>query len=310
MLKYIIKRLLLIIPVIIGITFLIYLVLALAPGDPVSLMLGPDATAEELQAKRHELGMDRNVFVRYINYMADVVFRGDFGTSWLSGRGVLSEFQQRVPQTFILALATLIITIILGISLGTIAAVRQNRPIDGITLIFALVFSSIPAFWFGMMMQIVFALKLRWFPSMGIGSIRHYILPAFTLSLVNIAAQVRLTRSSMLDVINQDFIRTARAKGVDEFRVITRHVIRNGLLPVVTNIGIVFANAFGGAVVTETVYAIPGIGTFMINAAKTRDVPIVMGVIIFVAIYVAIVNLVVDLVYAFIDPRVKLGYMA
>jgi peptide/nickel transport system permease protein len=309
MLKYIIKRLVLIIPVIIGITLFIYLVLALAPGDPVSLILGPDATMEDLAAKRHELGMDKNVFIRYINYMLSIL-RGDFGTSWLSGRDVLSEFRQRVPQTFTLALATLGITIILGISLGILAAVKQNRPVDSTTLVFALIFSSIPAFWFGMMMQIAFALKLGWFPSMGIGSARHYILPAFTLGMVNIAAQVRVTRSSMLDVINQDYIRTARAKGANEFRVITRHVVRNGLLPVVTNIGMVFANAFGGAVVTETVFAIPGIGTFMINAAKTRDVPIVMGVIIFVAIYVAVVNLLVDLVYAFIDPRVKLGYMA
>lgn len=143
---------------------------------------------------------------------------------------------------------------------------------------------------------------------MGVGSLRHFILPAFSLSAVQMAGQVRMTRSSMLDVINQDYVRTARAKGADESRVITRHVVRNGLLPVITNIGINFAHAFGGAVVTETVFSIPGIGTYMINAAKVRDIPIVMGVIIFVAIFVAMVNLIVDLIYAFVDPRVKLGY--
>jgi len=309
MLKYIIKRILLIIPVIIGITFFIFLVLAFAPGDPVTLIMGPDATHEQLAAKRHELGLDQNVFLRYGRYMSEVV-RGDLGTSWLSGKQVFMEFSQRVPNTFMLSLVTLVITTIFGIPFGIIAAVKQNTPVDVATLVFALTFSSIPTFWFALMMQIVFALWLGWFPSMGIGSLRHFILPALTLSMVQITNQLRMTRSSMLDVIGQDYVRTARAKGAGEFRVITGHVVRNGMLPVITNLGISFANTFGGAIVTETVFAIPGIGSYMINAAKTRDVPIVMGVIIFVAIYVAIINLIVDLIYAFVDPRVKLEYIS
>lgn len=309
MLRYILKRILLIIPVVIGITFFIYIVLALAPGDPVSLMLGSDATPEQLAAMRHQLGMDQNVIVRYLLYMKSVL-SGDFGTSWLNGRPVFNEFLQRIPHTFALAVNSLIITIVFGLSMGIFAAARQNTPVDNITLVFALVFSSIPTFWCGLMFQIIFALKLGWLPSMGVGSIRHMILPALTLSMISLAGQVRMTRSSMLDVINMDYIRTARAKGASEFRVIMRHAVRNGLLPVVTNLGILFANAFGGAIVTETVFAIPGIGVYMINAAKARDVPIVMGVIIFVAIIVAVINLVTDLIYAFIDPRVKMGYMS
>jgi peptide/nickel transport system permease protein len=307
--KYIIKRVLLIIPVILGITFFIFLVLTFAPGDPVSAILGMEATPEQIAAKRHELGLDQNVLMRYVTYILDAI-RGNFGESWLSGKSVFVEFQQRVPHTFALSLVTLLLTTVFGISLGIIAAVKQNSPVDVATLVFALVFSSIPAFWFAMMMQIVFALHLGWFPSMGVGSLRHFILPALTLSTVQVTSQLRMTRSSMLDVINQDFVRTARAKGADESRVVLKHVVRNGSLPVITNLGLSFANTFGGAIVTETVFSIPGIGSYMINAAKARDVPIVMGVIIFVAIFVAFVNLIVDLIYAFVDPRVKLGYMS
>jgi peptide/nickel transport system permease protein len=309
MLKYIVKRILLIVPVIIGLTLFIYLVLSLAPGDPVTLIMGQDATQEQLQAKRVELGMDKPVLVQYFNYMKTII-QGDFGTSWVTGRPVMTEFRQRAPHTLSLAIVTLLITVVVGIPFGVLSAAKQNKPIDSFTLVFALIFSSIPAFWLGMLIQILFALRLGLFPAMGAGSIRHVFLPALTLSMVNLASQVRMTRSSMLDVINLDYIRTARAKGAGEFRTVIRHVIRNGSLPVITSLGIAFANAFGGAVVTEAVFSIPGIGSYMINGAKTRDIPIVMGVIIFVAIFVAVVNLVVDLIYAFVDPRVKLGYMA
>ncbi|HUZ18316.1 MAG TPA: ABC transporter permease [Spirochaetia bacterium] len=307
MLKYFVKRILLIVPVIVGLTLFIFLVLSLAPGDPVTLMLGQDATQAQLQAKRVELGLDKPVFVQYYNYMKKIL-SGNFGDSWVTGKSVISEFRQRAPHTLFLAIVTLMITVTVGIPAGVLAAARQNRPVDMTTLVFALVFSSIPAFWLGMLVQILFALKLGWFPAMGVGSIRHIILPALTLSMVNLATQVRMTRSSMLDVFNQDYIRTARAKGAGELRVVIRHVVRNGSLPVITSLGIAFANAFGGAVVTEAVFSIPGIGSYMINGAKTRDIPIVMGVIIFVAIFVAVVNLAVDLIYAFVDPRVKRGY--
>ncbi|MCI8333180.1 MAG: ABC transporter permease [Lachnospiraceae bacterium] len=309
MFKYIIKRILLIIPVVIGITLFIYLLLDLAPGDPVSMILGTDATPEQVAQVRSELGLDQNVFVRYINYMTSAV-KGDLGNSWINSQPVLEEFLQRFPNTLALAFSALAITIMFGLSFGTIAAVRQNRPIDGITLILALLFASMPTFWFGLMMQLLFALKLNWFPAMGVGTVKHLVLPAFALSLGTMANQVRMTRSSILDVINMNYVRTARSKGAGEFRVVLRHVIRNALMPVVTNWGLTFATAFGGTIISETVFSIPGISSLLINAVKVRDVPVVMGTVIIVAIIVAVINLLIDIIYAFIDPRVKLGYVS
>lgn len=309
MIRYILKRLVLIIPVVIGITLFIYLLLDFAPGDPVSMILGTDATPEQVAEVRRELGLDQNVIVRYVSYMSSAL-RGDLGTSWVNSRPVLDEFLERFPNTLALAFSALAITIVFGLSFGTIAAVRQNKPIDGITLILALLFASMPTFWFGLMMQLLFALKLNLFPAMGVGSIRHLVLPAFALSLGTIANQVRMTRSSVLDVINMNYVRTARSKGAGEFRVIFRHVLRNALMPVVTNWGLTFATAFGGTIISETIFSIPGISSFLINAVKVRDVPVVMGTVIIVAVIVAVINLIIDLIYALIDPRVKLGYVA
>ncbi len=309
MIRYILKRLVLIIPVVIGITLFIYLLLDFAPGDPVSMILGTDATPEQVAEVRRELGLDQNVIIRYVSYMSSAL-RGDLGTSWVNSRPVLDEFLERFPNTLALAFSALAITIVFGLSFGTIAAVRQNKPIDGITLILALLFASMPTFWFGLMMQLLFALKLNLFPAMGVGSIRHLVLPAFALSLGTIANQVRMTRSSVLDVINMNYVRTARSKGAGEFRVIFRHVLRNALMPVVTNWGLTFATAFGGTIISETIFSIPGISSFLINAVKVRDVPVVMGTVIIVAVIVAVINLIIDLVYALIDPRVKLGYVA
>lgn len=309
MIRYILKRIVLIIPVVIGITLFIYLLLDFAPGDPVSTILGTDATPEQVAEVRRELGLDQNVLVRYVTYMSSAV-QGDLGTSWVNSRPVLNEFLERFPNTLALAFSALAITIVFGLSFGTIAAVRQNKPIDGITLILALLFASMPTFWFGLMMQLLFALKLNLFPAMGVGSIRHLVLPAFALSLGTIANQVRMTRSSVLDVINMNYVRTARSKGAGEFRVIFRHVLRNALMPVVTNWGLTFATAFGGTIISETIFSIPGISSFLINAVKVRDVPVVMGTVIIVAVIVAIINLIIDLIYALIDPRVKLGYVA
>lgn len=309
MLKYIAKRLLLIIPVVIGITLFIYLLLDLAPGDPVAMILGPDATAEQIADLTAELGMDKNVFVRYINFMADAV-QGDLGTSWMTSKPVADEFVQRLPNTLALAFSALAMTIVFGLTFGTVAAVWQNTAIDGFTLILALLFASMPTFWFGLMLQIVFALNLGWLPAMGVGSMRHFILPATALSLGTIASQIRLTRSSILDVINMNYVRTARAKGAGGFRTVFHHVIRNALMPVVTNWGLTFATAFGGTIISETVFSIPGISSYLINAVKVRDIPVVMGTVIIVSIIVAVINLIIDIIYAVIDPRVKLGYMS
>lgn len=309
MLKYIFKRILLIFPVVIGISFFIYLLLSFAPGDPVAMILGSDTTPERVAEMRAELGLDQNVIVRYVKYMAQVL-RGDLGKSWLNSRPVIQDFLERFPNTLALAFSSISITIVFGLSFGTIAAVRQNEPIDYITLIFALLFASMPTFWFGLMLQLVFSLKLRLFPAMGVGTIKHLILPAFALSFGTMASQVRMTRSSMLDVINMNYVQTARAKGAGGGRVVFFHVIRNALMPVVTNWGLTFATAFGGTVISETVFSIPGISSYLINAVKVRDIPVIMGTLLIVSIIVAVINLIVDLVYAIIDPRVKLGYLS
>lgn len=302
--KYIFRRLLMLIPVVLGITFLIFLILSLSPGDPAVLILGGDATNEALAAKRAELGLDKPMIIQYASYVYKV-FQGDFGKSWINGHNVLPEFLERVPYTLYLGSLAMLFAVILGIPLGVIAAIKQNHLIDYFSIASAIILFSLPAFWFGMMAQILFCLVLGWLPAAGADTPRHFILPALTLGANIFASQIRMTRTSMLDVVKQDFIRTARAKGVPEIKVVMRHVLRNGMLPVVTQIGISFASCMGGSVVTEMVFSIPGIGSLLINAVKSRDIPVVMGTLIFVAIVVGVINLIVDIIYAFIDPRVK-----
>ena len=305
MLKYVLKRLLLLIPVVLGITFIIFVVLNLAPGDPAVQILGADATAEALAAKRAELGLDQPIVIQYIRYIAGVL-QGDFGTSWLSGYEVLPEFLHRIPYTILLGSLSMFVSVIIGIPLGIIAAIRQYHFVDYASLALALVLFSLPSFWLAMMCQILFCLTLGWLPASGVGSLSHFVLPSITLGANILASQLRMTRTSMLDVIKQDYIRTARAKGADERWVVMHHVLRNGMLPVVTQVGISFASCMGGSVITETVFSIPGIGSLLINAVKGRDIPVVMGTLIFIAIFVGVINLIVDIIYAFIDPRVKL----
>lgn len=307
MAKYIIKRLLWLIPVVIGITFFIFTIMELSPGDPVSLILGPEATEEQRLAKTIELGLDQPMMVRYVEYLKNVL-KGDFGRSWLQNFNVLEEFFARFPSTFIIVVLSTAVTSIIGIPLGVIAAIRQNRPADNVISVIALIFAAIPGFWLALLAQVYLGLQLGWFPSIGLDTPKHYILPVLTLSASTLAAQIRMTRSSVLDVIGQDYVRTARAKGAKESRVITRHVLTNALLPIITETGNSFAGLMGGAVMLEQVYSITGIGNMMLNAVTTRDIPVIMGILIFVAFLVGITNLMVDLLYAYFDPRVKSAF--
>lgn len=306
MAKYILKRLLYLIPVVFGITLFIFVVLSLAPGDPAVLVLGAEASVEDLAAKRIEMGLDKPIIVQYFNYIKNV-FRGDFGTSWLKGYDVLPEFMMRLPNTIKLASLSMLFAVIIGVPLGIISSIRQNGVVDYAALAFALILNALPAFWFGMMGQVFFSLKLNLLPAAGADTFKHFLLPSLTLAANILAAQLRMTRTSMLDVIKQDYIRTARAKGASEKLVVFKHILRNGMLPVVTQIGLSFASCMGGSVITETVFSIPGVGSLLINAVKSRDIPVVMCSLIFIAIFVGIINLIVDIIYAFIDPRVKLG---
>lgn len=304
--KYILKRILLLIPVVVGITIFIYVIMSMAPGDPAVLILGADASEEQLVEKRIELGLDKPVIVRYGEYMLNVL-QGDFGESWYNHYNVFSEFTSRLPNTLTLGLLAMAMAAFIGIPLGIIAAVRQYGTLDYVTLVAAMIFSSMPIFWFGLMAQVYIALKWKFLPATGAESLRYFILPAITLAAGQVAKNVRGTRTAMLEVIKQDYVRTARSKGATERRVILKHVLRNGMLPVATSLGNSFAVLLGGAIVTETVFAIPGVATLLINAVKVRDVPVVMGIVLIIACFVGIVNLLVDIIYGFIDPRVKLG---
>ena len=304
--KYTIKRLVMLIPVILGVTLILYFVMSLAPGNPARQILGADATAEQVAALEHEMGLDKPIIVQYINYILGVV-RLDFGTSWVTGLEVLESFRQRLPDTFFLALCSTLWAVALGIPLGIASAVKQYSLLDYGATLLALLLFSFPPFWLALLCQLLFCLTLGWLPATGVGSLSHFVLPALVLGANTLAAMIRMSRTSMLDVLRQDYIRTARSKGASRARVLSRHALRNSLVPVITQVGISFAGCMGGAIVTETIFTIPGIGSLLINAVKGRDVPVVMGTVILVAAIVGVINLAVDLLCARVDPRIDLA---
>ena len=304
--KYSLKRLLMLIPVILGVTLILYFVMALAPGDPARQILGADASEEQLAALEYEMGLDLPIIVQYVRYIFGVV-RLDFGTSWVSGFDVLGAFMQRLPDTLLLAFTATLWAVGLGIPIGILAAVRQYRLFDYGSMVVAMLLFAMPSFWLAILCQILFCLTLHWLPATGVGSFSHFILPALVLGANTLASMIRMSRTSMLDVLRQDFIRTARAKGASKSSAIFRHAVGNSLVPVITQTGISFAGCIGGAVVTESIFTIPGIGSMLINAVKSRDVPVVMGTVILVAVIVGVINLVVDLVCARVDPRIDLA---
>lgn len=305
MLKYTLKRILQMIPVVIGITFLVYLVLSLSPGDPARMLLTAEASDEMVALKREEMGLNDPVVVQYLRYMANAV-QGDFGRSWFQGFDVMEEFSHRLPYTLVLASLATLVAVIIGVPAGIYAAVRHNHLPDYITTFFALLLSAAPTFWLGMMYQLLFSLHLGWLPASGASNWKCFVLPIISLAGGMLASNSRMTRSWLLDIIRSDYVRTARAKGNKEFDVICKHALRNALLPVITQIGVGFSNIVGGSLVAETVYAFPGIGSFLSTAVKTKDIPVVVGCIVVVSVIVGITNLVIDLLYAVVDPRVQL----
>ena len=305
-LKYAGKRLLMLIPVIICVTLILYIILSFAPGDLARQLLGDEATAEQIAAKRAEMGLDQPLLVRYVRYMVDAC-KMDFGVSWINGEGVLERFANRLPNTLTLSFLAITFAVAVGVPLGIGSAIKQYSLLDYGSSFVAMLLFALPAFWMGTMCQILFCLSLKWLPVSGLGTWKHWILPTVILGANTMATMIRMSRTSMLDVIRQDYIRTAKAKGSSAARVITRHALRNGLIPVVTQIGVSFAGTIGGAVVTENIFAISGIGTMLLSAVKSRDVPVVMGTVIFVTVIVGVINLLVDLICAVIDPRIDLA---
>ncbi|MDR1621480.1 MAG: ABC transporter permease [Synergistaceae bacterium] len=305
--RYILRRIVYLVPVFIGISFFVFFMLHMTPGDPAKMILGDTATEESVQELREEMGLNDPFLAQYWRYIKNAV-RGNIGKSYITKSSVAHEVSQAFPATVKLALFSIAIAIFVGIPLGIISAIRQYSLMDNIAMGFALIGISMPVFWLGLLLILFFCVKLGWFPASGFDTFRQMILPAVTLSTPSLAIISRISRSSMLEVIRQDYIRTARAKGQVEFRVICNHALSNALIPIVTIVGLQFGALLEGAVVTESVFAVPGIGSLLVEAIKTRDYPMVLGGVLFIGIVFSLVNLAIDVLYAYIDPRIKAQY--
>ncbi|MGN1025380.1 MAG: nickel ABC transporter permease [Faecousia sp.] len=308
MLKFIAKRLLVMIPVLIGVTFIIFSMMYITDGDPARMMLGDLATDEEVEALREEMGLNDSFFTQYFNYLGDLL-HGDLGTSYATKQPVAAVVAARLPATIKLAFLSCLFAIIVGVSIGIISAVRQYSVVDSIARVVSLLGISLPNFWLALLLMLLFSVKLGWLPASGLYGPAYYIMPMISISAVSIATFARTTRSSMLEVIRQDYIRTARAKGQNEWVIVFRHALKNALIPIITIVGVQFATALGGAVVNEQVFAIPGLGKLMVDSIKSRDFPVVQGGVLIIAFMFSILNLLIDLLYAFVDPRIKSQYM-
>lgn len=295
------------IPVILITSFLIFWAMSLTGGDPAMIVAGEGATTEEIEAVREELGLNDPFMVRYFNYVKGMV-TGDMGKSYVTNKDVFKTFMEKLPNTLMLGGAAVLIAIVIALPLGIYTAIHQNTWKDTAGMVFALFGTSMPNFWLGLMLIIIFSLKLGWLPSGGKGGFDTLILPALTVGLGLAALITRTTRSSMLDVIRQDYMTTARAKGCSEKRVIFTHGLKNALIPIITAIGLQMSMVITGSVLAETVFSWPGIGRLVYDSIAKRDTPMVTGSIILCSVFMCLINLLVDLVYAFFDPRIKAQY--
>ena len=302
--RYIARRLLYIVPVMLTVSIIVFAILHIAPGDPATMLAGEDARPEDVAAIRAKYGLDQPLHIQYGVWLGNVL-RGDLGRSIVTRRPVLAEIQSRLPSTLELAVASLLLAIAVGVAVGVISATRQYSLLDHSTMILALLGVSVPVFWLGLMLILIFAVQLGWFPTGGGGTLQQLVLPAVTLGSASTAVVARMTRSSMLEVIRQDYIRTARSKGLTEAAVVIRHALKNALIPVVTVIGLQFGYLLGGAVVTETVFSRPGLGRLLVASILSRDFPVVQGTLMLLAAVFVLVNLAVDILYAALDPRIR-----
>lgn len=316
MTTYILKRLLALVFVLLGISIIVFFLLQMVPGDPALALLGPMATPENLANLRAALGLDQPIFIQYLRWLGKIV-QGDFGTSIQQRTAVLPLLVERFGNTLILTVTSVVISTLIGIPAGIISATRQYSIFDRLSMLLALFGNSMPAFWLGLMSILIFSLRLGWFPAAGMWPIvgdrtffallQHLTLPAVTLGISTAAVTARITRSSMLEVIRQDYVRTAHAKGLRSALVTRRHALKNALLPILTVIAVQFGFLLGGAVITETVFSWPGLGLALYTAISMRDFPIVQGGVLIVATAFVIINLLVDLIYAWVDPRIRYG---
>lgn len=302
--RYILRRIGLLVPVVIGVVTMVFLIVHFIPGDPVEIMLGEQAQAVDKETLRRQMGLDKPLHVQYVDFLARLA-RGDLGRSLHTKRPVLESIVRRLPATLELALAAMVVALVLAIPLGLLSAYKKDTVVDQGSMLFALLGISMPNFWLGPLLIIVFSLKLGWLPVSGRGSLAHIVLPAITLGTAMAAILTRMTRASMLDVIQSDYITTARAKGVRESRVVLKHAFRNALIPVVTIVGLQIGGLLAGSIITETIFAWPGIGRLAIQAINARDYPLVQGCVLVIALGYVLVNFLTDLLYGFIDPRIR-----
>ncbi|GHT00580.1 peptide ABC transporter permease [Synergistales bacterium] len=308
MIRYIFRRVLFLIPVLIGVAFCVYTLLYLTPGDPARMILGDMATEGAIQEFRAKEGLDKPFLIQFGNYIYKAITQGDIGRSYVTKRPVAHEILTAFPATLELSALAILVAIIIGMPCGILSAIKQYSILDTVTMIFAMVGLSMPVFWLGLLLILYFSVYLHWLPSSGFDTFKAMILPSVALSVQSIAMITRMTRSSMLEVVRADYIRTARSKGQKESVVIWVHALHNALIPVVTLCGLQFGHLLSGAILTESIFAVPGVGRLMVESIKARDYPMVQGGVLFVAVAFSIVNLLVDLLYAYIDPRIKAQY--
>lgn len=308
--KYIIKRLLLMIVVLLGVLFIVFVLLEFTPGDPARQILGVYADEEEVAAKRLELRLDDPFLVRFGRYVYNLVFRFDLGISYRTKLPVMQEIATRFPITIAIGVLGLVVSVAIGLVAGIISAVKQYSWLDKICNVFAVIFHAMPNFWLALELSLIFALYLKWLPPTGYKGLKYLILPVAALGLNGSTAIFRQVRSSMLDVIREDYIRTARAKGQSEIKIILKHELRNALMPVVTMIGNSLGAIIAGSVVVESIFSIPGLGNYMLQAINSRDYPVIQGSVFVLAFMICIFNLLTDIVYSFLDPQLQSQYQS
>ena len=302
--KYIIKRLISVIPTLLGIVLIVFILMAITPGSPAKAMLGNNARPEAIEALNRELGFYDPLPIRFFNYLLDVL-HGNLGNSYRTGQPILPDLLARIPNTLIIGTASMFFASLIGVSIGILSAVKQYSIADTLSTSMAILAASVPAFWLAMLLMLLFSVKLGWLPVMGVGSWRNFVLPVLTLSLATSSGLLRLTRTTMLETIRQDYIRTARAKGNPEKIVIWKHALRNTCIPLVTNLGMRFGSVLGGTIVIESVFGIPGVGYYMLTSINYKDTPAVVSTTLFISTFFCVVMVFVDIVYALIDPRIR-----
>lgn len=310
LLKFILKRLLLFIPVLFGVLFIVFTINYFTPGDPVVAVIGIEHTQEQYDAMKAELGLDKPYLVQFFDYVKGVVTEFDLGTSYTNKRPVSEQILERMPLTLKLGTIGIVIAVVLGIPFGIISATKQYSFVDYSVTIFSLFFASMPNFWLALMLIMIFSLKLGWFPATGAATWRGWILPCVTLGLAPISTIARQTRSSMLEVIRQDYITTARAKGQTEHKIIWKHALGNAMIPIITVVGFMVSTIVGGSVIIENIFNFPGLGALMMSAVTNKDYPMIQGTVLVISVFVCVINLLVDIIYGLVDPRIRAQYLS